>query len=406
MENKTNKPLFEDNSQALAVRRDDAAVARATQEIQAALVIAQRCPRDQIKVKAKILEACQRKELAELSEYEYSRGGTRITGPTIDLLRAIANRWGNIRWGWTETDRRQGESSVRCFAWDCESNGQSERTFTVKHWRDTQGGGYALSDERDIYELLANMASRRVRACLEEVIDADVVSAALDQCHQTLKSGEKTPLVDRAVKMIVPFMEFGVTQGMIELRLGNKLDAVSENQLASLRRVYKALKDGVGKREDYFKPEPTKPEFSKPESAGRESGLGPLNDPPVSSSAGVSAPPMGQASAAPQSGHPEDGDLGPRKPGTQVEVPPEVIQPDRIGGFNPLKALRGLLSMAKVKEGELLDFWAASGVTDGSAGSLEEIGLSKGQDWLTKQTEDWPATAAKLLAAKKKGGTK
>ena len=119
MENKTNKPLFEDNSQAVAVRRDDAAVARATQEIQAALVIAQRFPRDQIKVKSKIMEACQRKELAEMAEYEYSRGGTRITGPTIDLLRAIANRWGNIRWGWTETDRRDGESSVRCFAWDC-----------------------------------------------------------------------------------------------------------------------------------------------------------------------------------------------------------------------------------------------------------------------------------------------
>src|ERR1039458_3307720 len=144
MENKTNKPLFEDNSQALSVRRDDAAVARATQEIQAALVIGQRFPRDVIKVKSKILEACQRKELAESAEYEYSRGGTRITGPTVDLLRAIANRWGNIRYGWTEVERIEGQSSVRCFAWDLETNGQAERTFTVRHWRDTRDGGHAL----------------------------------------------------------------------------------------------------------------------------------------------------------------------------------------------------------------------------------------------------------------------
>jgi hypothetical protein len=370
MENKTNKPLFEDNSQALSVRRDDAAVARATQEIQAALVIGQRFPRDVIKVKSKILEACQRKELAESAEYEYSRGGTRITGPTVDLLRAIANRWGNIRYGWTEVERIEGQSSVRCFAWDLETNGQAERTFTVRHWRDTRDGGHALTDERDIYELLANMAARRVRACLEEVIDADVVSAAVDQCRLTLKSGEKTPLVDRAVKMLVPFAEFGVTQGMIELRLGNKLDAVSENQLASLRRVYKALKDGVGKREDYFKAEPTKPEFAEP------TGPGSLGYPEQDRAL-------------------DDGDLGPTPPPVRGETPN--------GGFNPLKALRGLLGMAKIKDGELLDWLAETGATDGSFGSLEDLALSKGSDYMKALTEDWPRISAVILAAKKKG---
>jgi len=46
MENQKT-PLFEDNSQALVASRDAAAVARATQEVQAALVIAQRFPRDE-----------------------------------------------------------------------------------------------------------------------------------------------------------------------------------------------------------------------------------------------------------------------------------------------------------------------------------------------------------------------
>ena len=293
---------------ALAMQHDAAAVARATQEIQAALVIAQRFPRDEVKSKSRILEACKRKELAEQAEYEYSRGGTRITGPTIDLLRAIANRWGNIRFGWAEVERRDGQSSVRCFAWDMQSNGQAERTFTVNHWRDTQAGGYELKDERDIYELLANQAARRVRACLEEVIDADIVTSAVDQCRITLRTGERVPLKDRAVQMVTAFAEFGVVQAMIETRLGNKLEAVSENQLASLRRIYKALKDGVGKREDYFKAETAKPEFG-PEAPSAET------KPPV------------PATKAPE----------PATPAPEPATPPA----EKPGGFNPLKAVRG-----------------------------------------------------------------
>lgn len=330
--NESPKMFNEESGLALRAQSDAAAVARATQEIQAALVIGQRAPRDDIKCKARIIEACKRKDLAEVAEYEYSRGGTKITGPTIDLLRAIANRWGNIRFGWTEVDRRDGVSSIRCFAWDVQTNSQSERTFTVKHWRDTREGGYKLEDERDIYELLANQASRRVRACLEEVIDADMINAAIDQCRITLKTGEKISLKDRAVQMLDAFQEFGVTQVMIETRLGNKLEAISENQFASLRRVFKSLKDGIGKREDYFKPETTKPEF-KPEPSATESKQSPEETP------------------------------------TPLEKPAE-------SGANPLKALRGLLKLGKIKEGDLLDYWQASGVTDGSSTSLEEVQMA------------------------------
>lgn len=362
--------LFDaEKGQALAAQADASAVARATQEIQAALVIAQRFPRDEVRAKSRILEACKRKELAEQAEYEYSRGGTRITGPTIDLLRAIANRWGNIRFGWAEVDRRDGQSSVRCFAWDMQSNGQAERTFTVKHWRDTQAGGYGLTDERDIYELMANQAARRVRACLEEVIDADIVTAAVDQCRGTLRTGEKTPLVDRAVQMVTAFAEFGVTQPMIETRLGNKLEAISDNQLASLRRIFKALKDGVGKREDYFKPEPNKPDFA-----------------PAAAPEPTPEPGPGLQPAATEL----------QKPATPPAEPVRLSS-----GFNPVKAVRGLCKMARIKEGELLEQLAKDGTTDGSWGSLEELGLSsKGAEILRGIADAWPDVVARFAELK------
>lgn len=323
--------LFE--QQGAMMTNDAAAVARAVQEIQAALVIALKNPRDEIRAKARILKACERQELAEAAEYEYSRGGTKITGPTVELLRAIANRWGNIRFGWKEVERRDGESSIRCEAWDCQSNAQSFREFVVKHWRDTQSGGYMLKDERDIYEMLANQAARRVRACLEEVIDADLVQSAVDQCRKTLVQGAgKVPIKDQVVHMLNAFTEFGVTQADIEKRLGNKLDGVTPNQLASLRRIYKSLKDGVGKKEDYFKPEMAKPEFSEPK-------------------------------ADPEDNVPMDYPTPAAKP-TEPE-----------GGFNPLKALRGLCAAAqpRIKEGKLLEYLGASGASDGSVGSIDEL---------------------------------
>lgn len=348
--------LFE--QQGALMTNDAAAVARAVQEIQAALVIALKNPRDEIRSKARILKACERQELAEAAEYEYSRGGTKITGPTVELLRAIANRWGNIRFGWKEVERREGESSIRCEAWDCQSNAQSFREFVVKHWRDTQSGGYMLKDERDIYEMLANQAARRVRACLEEVIDADLVQSAVDQCRKTLVQGAgKVPIKDQVVHMLNAFTEFGVTQADIEKRLGNKLDGVTPNQLASLRRIYKSLKDGVGKKEDYFKPEMAKPEFDEPKADPEDDvpmtfgGAGEASN--QLATAGVSKGTARSDPAAPKGAEPAS---------------PE-------GGFNPLKALRGLCAAAqpRIKEGKLLEYLGASGASDGSVGSIDEL---------------------------------
>ena len=254
---------------------------RAIQEVQAALVVAKKFPRDEFAAIEKIKVACKRYELAEMAEYEYERGGTKIVGPTIDLLKAIAKRWGNIEYGWQELERKAGESIVRAYAWDMETNARNEMVFTVRHWRDTKQGGYALKDERDIYEATANFASRRVRACLEAIVDGDVIQTAVDECRRTLKGQNTEPLVDRARKMVSAFAEFGVTPGMIEDRLGHKLDAISENKLAELRRVYKSLKDGVGDTKDFFQTAGIKggqPKSPKP---------APANDTAAESAAGL-----------------------------------------------------------------------------------------------------------------------
>jgi hypothetical protein len=137
-------------------------------ETQAKYMMAQHFPRDVIGNVDKIMNAFTRPNLAEKSQYQFARGGSDIVGPSIRAAEAIAQQWGNMEFGFRELARNVGAdgvpySEVEAFAVDLESRNRRPMQFIVKHWRDTKKGGYKLTDERDIYELVANQAQRRVR---------------------------------------------------------------------------------------------------------------------------------------------------------------------------------------------------------------------------------------------------
>lgn len=225
---------------------------RVIAEAQAALTVAKASRRDEVDAIDRIKNTCQRLGVAEKAEYSFSRGGTNITGPTIKLLEVIAGAWGNIQSGFRELSRSNGESVVEAFAWDLETNNKKVMEFTVKHWRDTKSGGHAIRDERDIYELIANMAQRRVRKCLESVIPRDVIDDALEECYKTLKAKcELTP--DRIKGMAAKFeTEFAVTKEQIEKRILRRLDAITQAQFLEMMRIYNSLKDGMSTVESWF----------------------------------------------------------------------------------------------------------------------------------------------------------
>jgi len=211
-----------------------------------------------------ILRDCQRPGLAEQAAYQFSRGGTDIRGPSIRLLEAVARRWGNLVTGVRELSRRDGMSECQAFAMDLETGFFEERTFPVKHWRDRKNGeGYAVTDERDIYEIVANAGARRKRACLESVIPGDVVEAALAQCESTLRARADTSPAALA-KMVEAFAAFGVTRAQIEQRLQRRLDAITPAQLVGLKRVYASLRDGMSDAPDWFEPAAAAPEPPPP----------------------------------------------------------------------------------------------------------------------------------------------
>lgn len=243
---------------------------RQAQEVQAAMVVAKKFPRDITAAITRIMTSCKRKRLAEQAEYVYPRGGTKVTGPTIRLAEAIAQNWGNVDYGIIELSQTHGNSEMMAYAWDLETNTRRTMIFNVPHKRFTKSNTYALSDPRDIYEMTANMGARRVRACLLAVIPGDVVESAVAECHKTLLSGNTEPFEDRIKKMVIAFAEqYQVSQEMLEDYAGYKVSSFSEQDIIKLKGVFQSLKDGMSKREDYFKIEkkrtPGSSSLDKPE---------------------------------------------------------------------------------------------------------------------------------------------
>lgn len=233
----------------------NAAAQREVAEVQAAMVIAKKFPRDPIKAMDRIMQACTRPTLAEVSLYQYSRGGTDITGPSIRLLEEVCRGWGNILCGVTELSRTDGSSECLAFAWDLETNFRDDKRFQVKHWRDKKnGGGYKLTDERDIYELIANMGARRKRACMESVIPGDVLQAARQQCEVTLKAKmDITP--EFILSVTEAFEPFGVNKEMLEKRIQRRMDTLTPALAMNLKKILNSLKEGMSTAADWFEVE-------------------------------------------------------------------------------------------------------------------------------------------------------
>ncbi len=248
---------------------------RQTQEVQGQIIMAKKFPRDYVASCNRIMQACQRKGLAEKAMYEYPRGSTKVVGPSIRLAEALAQNWGNMSFGIVELEQKAGESQVMAYAWDLETNTRQEKIFSVPHIRSTKKGNVPLADPRDIYEMVANQGARRLRACILGIIPGDVVEDAMDQCNQTLiesmqeysekknnKSAQNSKGGSDESKNSIEYLvndmaalfqkEFSVPLEAIEKYIGCKSTAFSMNDLVRLKRVATSLRDGMAKREEIF----------------------------------------------------------------------------------------------------------------------------------------------------------
>ena len=225
-------------------------------ETQAKYMMAQQFPRNVVASMDRILNAFTRPGLAEKSQYQFARGGTDIVGPSIRAAEAIAQQWGNMEQGWRELSRGSDPdgvpfSEVESYCADLENRCFKRLQFIVRHWRDTKSGGYKIKEERDIYELIANQAQRRVRACILAMIPGDVIDTAMNQAEVTLRTKADTSL-ETMLKMVEAFSVFGVTREQIEKRIQRRLESIQPAQVVMLKRIYASLRDEMSSPADWF----------------------------------------------------------------------------------------------------------------------------------------------------------
>lgn len=225
---------------------------RAVAQVQAAVMSARQYPRDTASALRRVQDECRQPHLAQRAFFRYSRGGSAITGPSVHLARTLARCWGNIDFGLVELDRNDeaGVSEMLAYAADLESNARSSTTFLVPHTRSAGGDLKALSDPRDIYEMLANQGARRMREMIFAVLPAWLVEQAKEQCMTTLERGNGDPLPVRISKAVNTFAEkYGVSLDRLERALGTdeepKRSGIWEAlDVARLQTIYQALHNG------------------------------------------------------------------------------------------------------------------------------------------------------------------
>lgn len=239
-------------TQATAVEQ-----ARAVAEVQAAVVVAQNVPRDLARADAEMRDSCRRKSLADRAFYSVPNRGN---GPTVHLARELARIWGNVQYGVHELrrDDAAGMSEVQAFAWDVQTNVRSTRTFQVPHaktvGRGAQKKNEALVDLGDIYLNNQNVGARAVRECIFTVLAPWFTDEAMTLCSQTLNGNgaDGPPLPERIANMVGRFRDLGVSERMIEDRLGKKRGQWGPGELAQATVIYSEINRGEVRVEDAF----------------------------------------------------------------------------------------------------------------------------------------------------------
>lgn len=255
--NRVENPFGTQQAVALAGSASAQALTqREIAEVQAALVVARKFPRDPVIAMDRILNACTRPGLAAKASYEYAKGGQDVSGASIRMAEVLAQNWGNIATGVIELSRSMdsrgvGVSECLTYAWDLETNFRDEKRFQVRHYRDTKQGGYPIKEEREIYELIANNGARRKRACILAVIPGDVQEAAERQCEVTLAT--KVKVTPELVQSLVDkFAPLGITKEMLEKRIQKRMDAITPGAVINLGKIYNSIKDGMSTAAEWF----------------------------------------------------------------------------------------------------------------------------------------------------------
>ncbi len=220
-------------------------------EIQSAIVLAKKYPRDEDAAFQKLMKASGRTSFAEEAEYSFPRGGQQVRGPSVNLAREAARVWGNVRYGLTILRDDSESRQIQGWAWDIETNTKitAEDDFRKLIFR--KGRGWIEPDERDLRELTNRRGAILIRNCLLQVMPKDLIEDALQECQKTLRSNAAKDPDGERKKILLAFSALNVSAEMLSAYLGHPVAQCSPSEIADLRGIYKSISDGNSTWADY-----------------------------------------------------------------------------------------------------------------------------------------------------------
>lgn len=229
-------------------------MSRAVAQVLGAMEGARRWPRDEDAARDRFLTACARPAFAERAFWRFSRGGEQLTGPTIAFAEEAARNWGNLDSGSVELVRRPGESDMRAFAADLQTNYTRSTIFVNPHigyvdtpklqddgtWKQ----GRTLRSMRDIRENNQSAGSRNEREMLLSVLPSWYIEEGIACCYRTLAGNSTEPIEDRRRKCADAFTEIEVPRSLLVAKVGVPFDAWLPADIATLRVIFQSIKRG------------------------------------------------------------------------------------------------------------------------------------------------------------------
>ena len=231
------------NSGAVLIEQE-----RAIAEAQGQLILAKKFPRNLTAAHAELMEACAVPAFAATAFYSVPNRGS---GPSIRFAEEVARVYGNFQYGHRELGRSDGRSEVEVIAWDMEKNNYSKRQITVMHVTDTRNGPKKLTDQADIDNKIANVASKQIRGRILALLPKWLVADAIEKCKATIAGTSDKPISVRVRDMTQAFAKYGVTEKHLAEYLGHSLDTTTLDELVDLTGVFNALREGA-KPSEYF----------------------------------------------------------------------------------------------------------------------------------------------------------
>jgi hypothetical protein len=285
------------------------AAAFARYEMEGALLVARRFPRNEDAAFQKLMKSCGRATFAADAAYSFPRGGEQITGPSVYLAKEAARVWGNIRYGADIIADDEQNRHIRGWAWDVETNSRTSADDYFAKLVFRKKGGWIKPDERDLRELTNRRAAILVRNCILSLLPTDLVEDALAAAGRTIEKGVGDNIDEHRKKVLTAFGSLGVSVEDLESFLQHKIGQATPAEIANLRKIWKSITDGNSTWAEYAQgaaspaettgPGPvsmddlTKPKEAAVETSHEEQGQGP-SDPPAAETTGA----LGDGTAA------------------------------------------------------------------------------------------------------------